>query len=221
MTSKFVPFQFPTIATKSRALTGAASFALLTACGGGGGGTTATAPSAPEVVAMPVLASVPVALGSGAAIGTSFWAEGSTATGGRGSAVGGVNCLTTEDYHIHAHLSIIKDGQALAIPAHIGLTGCAYELHTHDQSGVVHVETSAYRPFTLGQFFAVWGQPLTRDNVAGITGQPVKVYTSDGSSVSEFTGDPASLVFSNHQAITIVLGATPKQIPSYTWGAGL
>jgi hypothetical protein len=207
---------------RGRALVGAAALAVLTACGGGGGGAApAPATPAPAVTVMPVLAGPAVALGSGATIGTVTWPDGNAAAGGHGATVGGVNCLVTEEYHIHAHLSILKDGQALAVPARIGLDGCAYELHTHDASGVIHVETSAYRPFTLGQFFAVWGQPLTTSNVAGITGLPVKVYTSDGSSVSEYTGDPASLVMSNHQAITIVLGAVPKQLPTYTWGAGL
>jgi hypothetical protein len=160
-------------------------------------------------------------LGSGGTIGATFWPDGDATGGGHGIAIDGVNCLVTEDYHIHAHLSIIKDGQALAIPAHIGLDGCAYELHTHDASGVIHVETSAYRPVTLGQFFSVWGQSLTKKNVAGFSGLPVKVYVSDGSSLNEYTDDPAGLVLSNHLAITLVLGTAPQQIPNYTWANGL
>jgi len=203
----------------------AIALASLTACGGGGGAAPAPAPApapaAPVAAAVPTLASPSVTLGSGATIGAVTWADGDTASGGHAASVGGVNCLVTEEYHIHAHLSIIKDGQQLAIPAHIGLDGCAFELHTHDASGVIHVETSAYRPFTLGQFFAVWGQPLTASNVAGIADRAIKVYTSDGGAVSEFTGDPATLVLSNHLSITIVLGAVPQQIPAYAWGGGL
>ena len=49
------------------------------------------------------------------------------------------------------------------------VTKCFYEIHTHDATGVIHLHANAgaNRPLTLGQVFDVWGQPLTRDNVAG------------------------------------------------------
>lgn len=189
--------------------------ATLTACGGGG--TDAPNPPAPPLQ----LADKPITLASGLRYGWQLWPEGSSSTGGSGQPVDNVNCLVTEDYHIHAHLAILRDGQPMAIPSHIGLKGCAYELHTHDLSGVIHVETSAYRPFTLGQFFSIWGQPLQRDNIAGLTGMPVVIYINDGAGLTEYTGDLASLELKAHREITIQMGSAPAAIPSYTWGAGL
>ncbi len=201
----------------------------LSACGGGGTSGSSPSPTpTPPVVSVPAptaatlaLASVPTKL-SAAQLGSSAWATGDSAAGGHGATVGGVTCLVTEDYHVHAHVAIIKNGELLALPSQIGLQGCAYELHTHDASGIVHVETAAYHRLTLGQLFTVWGQPLSSINVAGITGLPVSVYVNDGATLLKYTGDAsADLELSNHRSFTIVLGTDPKEIPTYEWPAGL
>lgn len=74
------------------------------------------------------------------------------------AVVDGVGCAPSVVYHIHALLSIYQDRQRLALPDSIGRgSGCNYEMHTHDGSGVMHIETNAPKVFTLGQFFALWG----------------------------------------------------------------
>jgi hypothetical protein len=188
---------------------------LVAGCGGGGND------AAPAQTPGPQAGSSPILLVQGGSLGLPAWPDGSNDTGGRGSPVAGVNCLLNENYHIHAHLAIVKDGQFLAIPKEIGLQGCAYEMHTHDQSGIIHIETSAFRPFTLGQFFAVWGQPVGMSNVAGITGLPVAVYIDDGGNPVEFKGDPATIELTSHRAITIQIGSALAQIPTYSWPSGL
>ncbi|MBA5636419.1 hypothetical protein H3H37_05065 [Duganella sp. LX20W] len=197
--------------------------ATLSACGGGGASAPAAAVVTPVTPTTPTyqLAATSTLLTAGVTVGTPNWPDGSTASGGNGAPVAGINCLVTEDYHIHAHLTILRDGNALAIPAHIGLQGCAYELHTHDQSGVIHIETSSARQFTLGQLFAVWGQPLSRSNVAGITGLPVTVLYNDSDTVLEWTGDIGALELTSHRSITIELGAPQYTVPAYRWDAGL
>jgi len=84
------------------------------------------------------------------------WAYGGTAV------IDGVRCAPAVKYHIHALLSIYRDGQRLALPDSIGRNGhCDYETHTQDGSGLVHIETDVPARFALGQFFALWGgQPL-------------------------------------------------------------
>lgn len=200
-------------------LLAAALGAALGGCGGGGAGPApqAVAPSANGYQ----LAATSTLLTTGVTVGVPTWPDGATASGGNGAPVAGVNCLVTEDYHIHAHLTILRDGNALAVPAHIGLQGCAYELHTHDQSGVIHVETSSARTFTLGQLFAVWGQPLSRSNVAGISGLPVTVLYNDNDTVQEWTGDIGALELSSHRSITIELGTLQHTVPAYRWDASL
>jgi hypothetical protein len=187
---------------------------------GCGGGSPAPAPAPPASTAA-VLSQHPIALGDGKTLGTPTWADGATASGGHGNPVQNVTCLVTEDYHLHAHLSLFQDGKQLAVPAHIGLQGCAYELHTHDASGIIHIETSSARQFTLGQFFGVWGQPLRTDNVAGITTAPIRVWIDDGNGLEEFRGDPATIELTAHRAITITAGTLPAEIPSFTWTSGL
>ncbi len=201
----------------------AASAIVLAGCGGGNASSPAPSASvpAPPPAGDVTLASVSTPLDGSTNLGTAQWAAGSTSTGGNGLSTGGVNCLTNESYHIHAHLTILRDGAALMIPAQIGLQGCAYELHTHDGSGIIHIETNTSKQFTLGQFFAVWGQPLSDTNVAGITGQPISVYLTDDKTLTKYTGQLSDIPLTAHRDVTIVIGTVAKQIASYAWGATL
>lgn len=70
--------------------------------------------------------------------------------------------------HFHAHLTLWMNGKRVPIPAGIGIdpTQDAMQmagLHTHDSSGTIHVE--GVEGSTLGQFFAIWGLPLTAERV--------------------------------------------------------
>ena len=81
--------------------------------------------------------------------------------------------------HIHPRLEILIDGQQIPIPANIGIDPNLWKnhtlerygmpmseicempymspLHTHDTSGVMHLESTVNRIYTLGEFFDVWG----------------------------------------------------------------
>ncbi len=208
--------------------------ALLSGCGGGSDSpaltttqttttpttttttTTSTTTTTPVTV-VPVLSTTPITLQLHASVGTPTWADGPTATGGRGTSIDGVNCVSSEIYHIHAHVAIIKNGEMLAIPPAIGLTGCTYEMHTHDASGVVHIETDTTRSFLLHQFFSLWGMPLSRSNVANITDLPVTVYINDANGLALYSGEIGDIELTAHREITILLGTVPNEIPSYTW----
>lgn len=185
--------------------------AMLSSCGGDG----------PQQLPMLGLDDEPITLASGTTLGNSQWPQGSATAGGNGGPVGGVGCLVTENYHLHTHLSIFKDGQRLAIPRNVGLQGCAYELHTHDASGILHVETDIAKKFTLGQFFAVWGQPLTAGNVAGLTGASIEVFVVDGNVISKVDGNWADIELTAHRSINIVIGERPEKLPTYRWPATL
>jgi len=68
--------------------------------------------------------------------------------------------------HIHPVLSISVDGTPETIPANIGITqNCMAELHTHDATGTIHVETATTNrlsELSFADFFAVWGMPIER-----------------------------------------------------------
>jgi hypothetical protein len=203
-----------------------AALALLFVLPGCGGSDDAAPTSSPAIApAIPPLA-LPSALDDNRQIGEVFWPNGATATGGNGQPVGGLACGAVDTtFHVHAHLSIFLNGRALAIPANVGIVAatpergaCVYLLHTHDLSGKLHLEGPAPTTYTLGQFFAVWGQTLSRNDVAGITSLPVVIYVTDNNrDVAVFTGDPAAIELKSHREITIQIGSPIAQIPNYTW----
>jgi hypothetical protein len=136
----------------------------------------------------------------------------------------GLNALTNEGevIHIHQHLDIFENGKKVTVPSQIGIYDGQFltELHTHDASGVMHVESPTKRNFDLAQFFGVWGVRLTPSCVGGYCKEltPWKMYVNG----KEYLGDPRALVLKPHQEIAIVIGTPPKSIPSkYKFPAGL
>jgi hypothetical protein len=110
-------------------------------------------------------------------------------------------------YHVHAHLDIEYLGRPITVPAYVGIRDntCLYWLHTHDASGVIHIEAPHKVAKTLGNFFDIWGQPLSRQRVATKpvpAGKSMKVWVNG----KLFTGDPRSIVLTAHERITIDIG---------------
>jgi hypothetical protein len=78
-----------------------------------------------------------------------------------------------ETFHIHAMLHIYVNGLLSPIPADIGIEvskGRETSLHTHDATGIIHMETNHRYPFTVGDFFSVWGVKLGPAQLGGLTG---------------------------------------------------
>jgi hypothetical protein len=152
------------------------------------------------------------------------WPNGNTAEGGQGQAVAGLACTPPDTtFHVHAHLSILRDGQALAIPANIGIVrtvqpNCFYNVHTHDLSGRIHIEGPVPIVTTLGQLFAIWGMPLSRENVAGLTGMPVEVWiTDDGVVRRHEDADLGTIELRSHRNIAIQVGTPVTELPYFVW----
>jgi len=92
------------------------------------------------------------------------------------------------------------DGNPIQIPAHIGIDPSLWKdhsldqygmqsmnmnmvmpgmapLHTHDTSGIIHVESSVYRTYSLGEFLNNWGLDLNGKTVkATVDSVPVSDY---------------------------------------------
>lgn len=114
--------------------------------------------------------------------------------------------------HYHAHLDIYADGKKVSVPQLIGINpGAGYltELHTHDATGVVHIESQQQGDYTLGQFIAEWGVYLN-SRCLGAHCNGLKWYVNG----ERQTGNPAGLVFRPHQEIALVIGKPPAKIPS-------
>ena len=68
--------------------------------------------------------------------------------------------------HIHPQLSIMINGQPVTIPANIGIQpSCMQAIHTHDDTGKLHVEYPQQYDFKLGDFFANWGQAFSKTQI--------------------------------------------------------
>ncbi|HQU07712.1 MAG TPA: hypothetical protein PK539_01480 [Candidatus Paceibacterota bacterium] len=128
-------------------------------------------------------------------------------------------------FHIHQHIDISINGNTVTVPAGIGINqigGFISPVHTHDTSGIIHVESNVTRDYTLGEFFDVWGVRFTASCIGGYCANAtntLRVY-SNGAPV---TGDPRSLVLTSHQEIMVVYGSassTPNIISSYAFPLG-
>ena len=106
----------------------------------------------------------------------------------------------------------------MKVPALIGIDlqhQCLYWLHTHDATGVMHIESPDTRTYTLGEFFDVWGQPLSPTQAASLHGK-LTVFVDK----RRFSGNPRNVVLKPHELITIEAGRTVTP-PPYTFAPGL
>jgi hypothetical protein len=143
-----------------------------------------------------------------------------------GQTIDGIQCQTSEKTvtHVHTHLTVFVNGQPRVIPYGIGIPGaqaeavqggpfvstgsCFYWLHSHANDGIIHIESpSTSESFTLGQYFDIWGQPLSTTQVGPATG-PVTVFF-DG---KLFKGNPRDLPLGDHYQIQLDVG-TPIVAP--------
>jgi hypothetical protein len=132
-----------------------------------------------------------------------------------------LDALTSEGtvLHIHQHLDVFVNGKHVAVPAGIGIDDNTFltEIHTHDSSGIVHVESPVQQTFGLGQLFGEWGVKLTSNCLGRYCGD--LHWWVNG---TEQTGNPADLALSSHQEIVIAIGKPPAHVPtSYHFPAGL
>jgi hypothetical protein len=146
-----------------------------------------------------------------------------------GERIDGVTCQGGEQlaFHIHAHLSILVRARPRQAPAGIGAAtpyrvaltpagrfvaaaSCFMWLHTHAADGIIHIESPVRRTYTLGEFFDIWGQPLTRRRVGPAHGAVTAIFNG-----RLFRGDPRELPLLAHSQIELEVGrplVTPEKI---------
>lgn len=154
-------------------------------------------------------------------------ANDGTGLRGRLAAIG-LPALSREGtaLHIHSHLDIFVAGRRVVVPAAIGIDAAGRfiaPLHTHDATGVVHVESRTIRTFTLGELFDVWGVRFGNGCLGaacGGGGRALRVYAG-GRPVAH----PGRLPLAAHQELVVTFGTRtqlPRTIPSsYDFPAGL
>lgn len=71
--------------------------------------------------------------------------------------------------HTHATLVIEQDGRQIVVPANLGITpNCMHPLHTHDATGLIHMEYPLPFNFYLGDFFDVMGIVMNDKRVGAL-----------------------------------------------------
>ncbi len=127
------------------------------------------------------------------------------------------------EYHLHSHIDIFVNGKASPVPANLGIDlveRVLSPLHTHDETGIIHVENEAPATFYLGQLFTEWDIRLDVTCIGSYCRPETEwaIYV-DG---TKDTRDPANIEFAKHRQITIVIGTPPKDIPDdYKFPEGL
>lgn len=162
--------------------------------------------------------------------------DGDTKTGGRGSAVDKIPCSPTEylnDYHVHIYLGIVYKGRQIAVPDAIGMmhpgpeqngyittAGCFYYIHTHDASGMVHIESPNNLPpsstvYTLQNVLDVWGMKFSHTSFGPFKGE-IHVFVGNPASLGETTvshyakfksaGKLGTIAIKSHEVVWIEIG---------------
>ncbi len=189
----------------------------------------------------------PVVLVSGGVIGQDNRfspPDGDTPSGGTGQSVDGIPCapsMSENAYHVHAYVGLLVNGTQIAIPDQIGLVDpgpvqngltttahCYYYIHTHDATGMIHVESPSTAPlsssiYTLGNLMDVWGETLSTSGFGPFSGtvrlfyDKVPLKAASASSYTEYAGNFNALPLYSHEAIWIEVGPTyvlPPNIPA-------
>jgi hypothetical protein len=165
-----------------------------------------------------------VAIGIGVSVASSKFLSSSSA---EAQTIDGIQCNAAEQlvFHNHAHLDLFINGQPYTIPSQVGIVPgkCIYWLHTHDDSGVIHIESPVTRNFTLGQFFDIWKKKFSNvqifDNIANAT-NTMSIYVNGTKTNGNI--DYRNTNLNEHDQIAIVFGRPPPKIPStYDFQKGL
>ena len=93
--------------------------------------------------------------------------------------------------HDHVVLTVIRNSDQIQVPKEIGISSDLRKdhsldrygpatlppMHTHDTSGTIHIESTAVREFTFGEFLRVWRID---------TGKIVRLSNSEGNEMSDY-----------------------------------
>jgi hypothetical protein len=129
--------------------------------------------------------------------------------------IDGIECVKAEQFafHIHTKFNLTIDNRSYTIPAGIGIIpdNCIYWLHTHDDSGIIHVESPIKKAFTLGQFLHIWNkfnssdiviENITNNNINGT----IVVYDANGTQMNNAT-DYRNIELKDQEIISLIISS--------------
>lgn len=171
--------------------------------------------------------------GGSSSSSTTITGTGTYTTPANGDVRDSMTCLGLEGTaeHIHMYLAIFVNGQQVQVPPNTGIVNngtCFYPLHVHSDPGdenIIHEESPNTDTYTLGAFFDVWGQPLSKTQVMGNKADAthqLQFVTFDGNGQKTvYTGNPLNIPFSEHETIYILYNSpsvTPQPFTNFLPG---
>jgi hypothetical protein len=128
-------------------------------------------------------------------------------------------------YHVHAELFVYVNGKQITVPANFGIDPQGRfiaPVHTHDTTGIIHMESTKPYPFTLGEAFDIWGVKFSDTQLggyrAGVNGNVLQLWVN-GKQVS----DPFNYKMKPHDVMVVAYGK-PGSFPTkkqFTFPVGL
>jgi hypothetical protein len=144
----------------------------------------------------------------------------------RALPIRGLDCTRAAGPRYGVHLELFAARRVVLIPPGIGIAPprvrrgayvpsgrCSYPVRTREPTGVIEV---AAPRLTLGDLFAVWGQPLSGTRMAGFEG-PVHAYVNGRS----FTYAPGRITLRPHAQVVLEVGGYVRPHASYRFPSGL
>ncbi|HIE36950.1 TPA: hypothetical protein EYP83_02180 [Candidatus Geothermarchaeota archaeon] len=123
--------------------------------------------------------------------------------------INGIECIKVfKDIKVvmTIHLELYRYGSKVDIPPNIGIFDeCSYWIHTHDEPGVIYVESPVVRSFRLGDFFDIWGVEISSTSFMGepvTPDKPLYIYVDE----TVYNGDPRDIVLRDGMKIVISYG---------------
>ncbi len=148
----------------------------------------------------------------------------------RGSPVGRLTCSAPEQRRAGIHLEVFAHGRVVIVPAGIGIAPplrrngvyvlfgrCSYPVRTREPTGVIEIDRT--QRLTLGDFFAVWGRPLTARRLLGFSAAAadrVRAYVNG----RRWRGDARTIPLRRHDEIVLEVGPAIPPHVSYRFPKG-
>ncbi len=152
-----------------------------------------------------------------------------------GQVVDGLTCAASEGTanDIHITLDFYANGRQRQVPAGIGIvaprgsgtpalgfagnTECIYPVHVHVLDNQIHVESPVrVLHCTLGQFFDLWGQPLSATRAAGYSSDRQHglafVVVDAAGHVAQYHGDPRAIPLRDGETVVILYNSPHVQL---------
>jgi hypothetical protein len=145
--------------------------------------------------------------------------------------VRGLTCSSRSTERVGVHVELFAQRRVVLVPAGIGVAAphrrrgayvlggrCSYPARTVEPTGVIEVARTAR--LTLGQFFDLWGQPLSATRLVGFRARP-------GERLQAFvggrpwSGDPRGIPLRRHAQIVLEIGGFVPPHSSYLFRPGL